>query len=189
MPVFQVDTGVSSKVQSNATDVNLTATNGVFMNYRSGFSEAGFYFNPIGGTAPSVVSPLDTTLWTPLVFTGSAASPIFPITDFSLITGGMQYTGVQTKTFTITLEICAETDNNDQNVQFAMYKTASYSPSDEIAETFGCFFTKDNTKTGGTSSTFKYVLSQNDYIHFVFRTPRATNDLTLIGYKITANEI
>jgi len=139
------------------------------------------YVNALGGTLPSVTTAMSQTLWNQITWTGALLITSTPL-DFSVVSPGvLQYDGTATRWFSIILEICCELDNADQMVQYVALDNSNV----PINDSFGCFFTKDATlKNGGTCTTNARQLSTGDQIKYGFRTPRATNNLTLLGYKI-----
>jgi hypothetical protein len=140
--------------------------------HRRNQDQISVYANPV---SDAINFPLTLTLttdsinWTEIPFTTfSWTSTIGSNFVIEPITNRIQYTGVISRTFMIVFEICADTSATDQMVQLCMYKTNTTGiiPTNELeAESFGCFLTKDNPKTGGTCLSFKLVFKNTTNSH------------------------
>ncbi len=140
------------------------------------------YYNEIpgNGTAPSVVSPMVQVIWTQPVWTNAVFINGSPLNFTAPTAGSVQYTGSETSWFTITLSVCSESSDPDQEVQLVMLDNSNVI----IPNTYNCFYTSTINKSGGICCSFQRQLIQNDIIKFAFRTPRQATNMTFMGYRI-----
>ena len=165
--------------------------------HRRNQDQISVYANPVSDAINfplTLTLSTDTINWTEIPFNGfSWTNNIASNFVIEPITNRVQYTGTISRTFMIVFEICADTAATDQMIQLCMYKTNTTGtiPTNELeAESFSCFFTKDNPKTGGTCITFKHTVNQNEYLNFCLRTPRTATSIDILhGIKIQAIEL
>lgn len=167
--------------------VNTSAANKLYVDtHVRVLSNITSYYNEIpgNGTGPSLVSPMVQVTWTQPVWTSAVFVNGTPLNFTAPTAGSVQYTGTKTRWFNITLNVCAETSDPDQEVQLVMLDNSNVI----IANTYNCFYTSTINKSGGICCSFQRQLVLNNIVKFAFRTPRQATNMTFMGYRIQITE-
>lgn len=186
--------GCSDVVISLPAEGQVLVYDGVTSKWQNmGQSTAQIFYNPLSGTAPSVVTNLTTANnFYPVVLTSLVWSTSNMV-DFSLVSNVLRYTGTKTKTFRITGSVTIEPANADRDFRIVLAKSNSVYPTlvtNIIAQSYIAFSQKDaSPNQGSVNMSFLASLATNDYLQLGFSCLQNNQDVNINTTCITCVEL